>query len=248
MRKALLALLLMGLAGVFVSSASAAPFWIEQFAYNDGNLTTVSGGLWVTHSGTPPLDIQVLSQIAYGNMATFPDDNRSFPARTTTDKTYASFHVKIPAVVGTPSTNYFAHFMSSSTTFRAKTFVTPCSATFTFGISNTANAPPPAIWPTCLEYNTWYTVVIMHDAAALISKLWIDPASEASPSIQASDTVTAVALNAFGLRQSNTVYPTGTTLWTWVVDDLIVGPTFADVIPNVAVESSTWGGVKALYQ
>jgi hypothetical protein len=253
MRKTALALITLGLVGLIASPALALPFWTETFSYADGGLVAVGLANWATHSGSGT-DIQVLTGIANGDMAQGPDDNRVYPARLATDVTYASFKVMIPTpAAGTISTNYFAHFMVNSTTFRSKVFVTPSGASFTFGVTVTQNAPLPgatgAIWPTALNYGQWYTVIIKYDAVPGISTLWVDPVSEGSASISSTDAAAAGgALTAFGLRQSNSASPAGSTLWMWRVDELSVGATFADVSGPTAVQQTTWGGVKNLYR
>src|SRR5690349_3470245 len=107
------------------SSAFATTLLTEAFSYANGGLVAGSGGNWTTHSGTGT-DIQVVSGHAAGDMASAPDDNRTFTAQTATSKTYACFTVNIPSVVGTPSTNYFAHFKDTGTiNFAARVFVVP---------------------------------------------------------------------------------------------------------------------------
>ncbi len=88
MRKTAIALLALGLAATLVSPAMAISFWSETFSYPDGGLAAGSGGNWAIHSGTGT-DIQVASGVAVGDMATTPDDNRTFPAQDSLAKTYA---------------------------------------------------------------------------------------------------------------------------------------------------------------
>lgn len=251
MKRVAIALLALASLAMLASPAPAANLLLDNFSYSDGALVTVSGGLWATHSGTwtAPTDIQVNTGIAKGDMFNGPDDNRLLSAaRLVTDVTYACFRVRIPSVAGTPSTNYFAHFKNTATSFPGKVFVTPKDATFTFGITLVANTPT-TLWPTALAYDTWYTVAVKYDAVARTATLWVDPTSEASPSVTATEsTVAGIAVVAFALRQSNTVAPAGSLLWKWDVDDLGVGTAFIDAceIP-VPVEQTTWGRIKSTY-
>lgn len=259
MRKTAITLLSLGLAAMtFASVATAGSLLTEPFSYPDGALTTASGGLWATHSGTGT-DINVASGVAVGLMTNAPDDNRLLSAaRSATDKTYACFKLRVPTQAQSGIiANYFAHFMVNSTTFRSKVFLTPVGSTFTVGLSVTANAAgsplaPPApplgaTWPTALAFDTWYIVTISYDAAAGVSELWVNPASELSTKITATDgTATGGALTAFGLRQSST----SGAAYTYNVDDISVGPTFDDAcsgFPTPAL-NSTWGRLKTLYR
>jgi hypothetical protein len=205
----------------------------EPFAYPDGDLTVQSGFAWTTHSGSGT-DIQVLEGVVIGDMNNSRDDNRLFPTpRGATDRTYASFKVLIPSLTETPGTNYFAHFRIGSG-FPSKVWVTPSSSAFTLGVSVGGNSlVPPAgdIWPVSLQYDEWYTVATLYDAALGVSKLWVNPVQEESPSITATDAGWSGRLiESFALRQSNSAPP----LWQFHIADLKVGGTFAGVVPSTA--------------
>jgi hypothetical protein len=259
MRKVAIALLALGLALVLVTPASATVYFSELFSYANGPLVANSGGNWFVHSGTPPTDIQVVNGVAVGDMAQGPDDSRNLGVTTgAAAKTYACFLVTIP----TPGTlpvvaNYFAHFKNagSGTTFTSKTFVGPGSDNnhFRFGISTQANAgatPAPVFWPSDLNFDTQYALAIKYDAATGISYLWVNPASEASPSIQSlaadASANSGRQLVCFALRQSNT----GGTTWTYKVDQVGTASTFdeACVSGPTPTSKSTWGTLKALYR
>jgi len=235
-RNTLVAILALGLAfASFATNADAGSLMSESFSYPDGGLVLTSGGNWTNHSGTGT-DIQVIGGAAVGIMSNFPDDNRLLSsARSSTDKTYACFRLVIPTSAAPLVCNYFAHFMVSSTVFRSKVFVTPSGGQFTLGLSVTANASgsplappvPPlgATWPTTLNYDQAYNVVISYNAVGGVSEMWVDPINESSPSIVATDAAAASgALTAFGLRESNT----GGAAFQYIVDDLSVGTTFED--------------------
>jgi hypothetical protein len=231
---------------IAATPAFAANLLTESFAYPDGNLTTSSGGNWATHSGSGT-DIQVVSGYAAGDMSQAPDDNRSFAAQTATAKTYACFRVRIPAISGTPRTNYFAHLKDSGTSnFAARVFVAPQGNTFSFGLS-VSSSTMAAQWPAALNYDQWYTVVIDYDAAAGTADLWVDPVDESSTMISASGGATGTLISSFALRQSST--GTGTA-WMYNVDDIGVGTNFIDTgcgAPT-STRGSTWGRVKTLYR
>ena len=257
MRKTDNALLAFGLIAIFAGNVFAGSLMNEAFSYSDGGLVTTSGANWTNHSGTGT-DLQVLSGVVNGNMASAPDDNRLLSsARTATDKTYACFNLTVPQqpAAGIVA-NYFAHFMVNSTTFRSKVFITPTAGSFTVGLSVTANAsgtplavpaaPLGATWPSDLTFGQTYRITISYDAVGGVSELWVNGGTESDPKITATDaSATGGALTAFGLRESNT----GGCAYLYTVDNISVGTTFIDACPGpVAAEKALWGTVKSLYR
>src|ERR1039458_388984 len=119
-------------------SVRADVIWQDTFNYANGALTTVSGGLWIKHSGTAnPSDsivnnhrLEVSTTTAYlGVTATRQDDvNRQFSITNNSIYTnvqqfiYASFIVNFTNL---PTANgaYFAHFhygLPTSSSFEGK--------------------------------------------------------------------------------------------------------------------------------
>ena len=241
MRRTILGLLILGLAGTLSVPASAAILLNETFPYANGDLTTVSGGAWVTHSGMSGADVQVSSGQAVGDMLQSLDDNRPFAARSATAKTYARFLVTIPAIVGTPRTNYFVHFKDSGTfNFTSRLFVAPSGPGFTFAIGTSGT--PGATWPSQLAYDTQYTIVTSYDAATGVAEMWVNPANESSPKVTTPAGTTGFEIEAIALRQSNT--GTGTA-WTFRVDDIEIHTTFPSPelsINNVSQFEGNAGG------
>jgi hypothetical protein len=243
MRKTVITLLALGLFAA--TTASAASFWGETFTYANGDLTTVATGIWFTHSGTLPTDVQVLAGEAVLTSTNAPDDNRQFsPARGATDATYACFKLKISGTQ-TASGTYFAHLMNTGTFFGARVFAMLNDATtYKLGISTTSTTPVgTAIWPTMLTKGVYYNVAIKYDAATGISTMWVDPGTEASPSVVSLVGPTGTLISGFALRQS-AGYGVAT------IDDVGVGATFEDacyVVPT-PTSSSTWGKLKSLYR
>jgi hypothetical protein len=242
MKKTAIALLVLGLTATASASALAA-LVTDDFTYPDGDITVVSGGNWVNHSGAG-VDVKVVSNHAVGDMLQSPDVNRGFAARSATDKTFACFQVIIPAISGSPRTNYFAHFKDATTGFTSRVYVVPSGSTFTFALGT--GSTPTVTWPADLAYDTAYIIAISYDAATGVAELWVDPADETSPKITTAPGVMGLQLQGFALRQSNT--GTGTA-WTYQVDDLSVGTTFDDACPGATpTKSTTWGRVKSLYR
>ena len=231
--------------GVFAaSSASAANFWSETFSYANGDLTAVSGGLWVTHSGALPTDVQVVGgEAVYGTSA--PDDNRQFtPAQSATASTYACFKLKISGDQ-TAGGGYFAHLMNNGTLFAARVYAMLNDATtYKLAIATSSVTPVTgAIWPTPLTKGVYYNVVVKYDASTGYSTMWVDPTSEGSPSVISGTAVTGTPISGFALRQA-TGYGVAT------IDDIGVGNTFVDAcaLYPVPTSSNTWGKLKSLYR
>lgn len=208
-------------------SAKAALLIYEPFNYTNGPLVTVSGGAWATHSGTAgqaevvdgQLDLQVPES---------EDVNILLPGQpylgTASTVFYASFTVNFSAL---PSAGgaYFAHFKGSGTSnFRAKIFALTSGATngqFRLGISagaNSASATNLANLSTGVSYRVYFR----YGVSNAVTTLWVDPSSEASPSVLATDAATAVTLTSFALRQDAGIGMSR-------LDDIRVGTTFADV-------------------
>jgi hypothetical protein len=239
--------------------AMATNFWTETFTYPNGPL--VPNGGWATHSGAGGIDVAVSGGTAVGNMANAPDDNRNFGARGPNDATYACMLVSIPAPTTLPVVNnYFAHFKDSGTTlFMGRLFVLPVAGAnnaYTFGISvGSVNATiRPVAWPSALNFNQTYRVVIKYDAAAGSATLWVNPVNELSPSITSNTssgaTLKNVLVEAFALRQSASGSPdAGTSNWTYVVDNLGVGTSFDDAcFQTTPARASTWGQLRSIYR
>lgn len=251
MRKTATLLLIAGGALLLAAPAFAVNLLSETFSYANGNL--VPNGGWATHSGTGT-DIQVVSGAANGNMSNAPDDNRTFTSQPITAKTYVCFKCTIGAPSGTPSTNYFLHLKDATTTnFIAKVFVAPQGTSFAFGVS-VISSTVPVVWPTALNYGQEYYVVLEYDPTAGFAGnalLWVNPVTESDTHITATSTSGSnQTVSAVALRQSNSITPAGSTLWTYTVDDLGVGTTFADACVSgpVPTTNSTWGHIKTLYR
>ncbi len=267
--KTLATILVLGL--LVAAPAMAANLWTETFTYGNGNLTSVSGGLWAVHSGTisGSNDVQVSNGIAVGNNANAPDVNRTFTAQdSTTATTYACFQVKIPSVSGYPGANYFAHFKDGGTfNFMARTYVLPIAgdnAHFNFGLSaySANNEVYCQRWPNALNYDTWYWVVLAYNSPGRSATMWVNPASPSSQSITSTTTsagpqVPRVAVSSFALRQSSSTAFTVTGVtgtvntWTYQVDNLGIGTSFYDACMNTGVvptPSTTWGQLKRTYR
>jgi hypothetical protein len=168
-----------------VGSASADPFFTDDFIYDNGALTTVSAGNWVNHSGTAA-QMQVLDQeavVVLANGAGSSEDvNRAAGSTLAAGATWyygATFTVEDTRATpgtGTISNQYLMHFKDSGTfNFRGRLYLTAGStpATFTLGVTSSSGTfnPGPAgtivgtKWGQDLTFGQEYTVVVSYQAS-----------------------------------------------------------------------------------
>lgn len=213
------------------ASAFGTVFWNETFSYPDGGLTAtsgddVSGGNWVNHSGTGTFIQAVSGQavLAQGS-GSREDANRSVPAMGAGDTYYAGFDVTVTGSAAA-TTVYFAHFMSSSSTFNGRAYVAPPTGggDYTFGLSGTSTLG--STWATDFSYGSTHRIVIEYDFDSGDSRLWVDAANIGDTALS-FDGAFSDAINAFGLRQAG-----GNT--GQIIDNLVLGTTFAEVVPEPA--------------
>lgn len=200
--------------------AQAAPLINEPFTYANGDLTTVSGGLWTAHSSGGTSPIQVLNNAAVVQSATEDVGRLTGQTLAAGGTLYGSFDV---SVSGGNNQTYFAHFMTDTAgSFTTRVFVTSSTGSdFTFGL-RTESSSSPVKWGAGLSFNTIYKVAFSYSFDTGLSRLWVNPVNEASTSI--SDAGTAgVALGAIALRQ-------GGGNGTQTVDNFKAGTTFGDVV------------------
>jgi len=219
--------------------ASASLLLDESFSYTNGPLVTVSGGNWTTHSGTSG-DVEVISGRVDLRVPSNEDVNRLIAGQPYTSASgltlYASFTLNfsgLPSGVGT----YFAHLKGSGTSnYRAKVFAFSGGAgagQFRLGLAGAANSPAITN-ATFLNTNQDYRVYLRYVLNSGVTTMWIEPDTEASPSVTATDAAAASSLIAFALRQD-------AGLGIIAFDDLKVGTSFNDVYtgPNLIPPSIT---------
>jgi hypothetical protein len=113
---------------------------------------------------------------------------------------------------------------------------------FRLGIGNTASTITNAVTvERDLSTGVSYLVVVRYNVDTGISTLWVDPNSESSPSVSATDTPSPDAIASFAFRESTGIgQPT--------VDDLKIALSFADAVPGVLdtrlVITRTASGIK----
>ena len=200
----------------------------ETFTYADGSL--VGNGGWATHSGTPG-DMTVTSgQVLVQHGTPSEDANISFSAVSGTIYYAIDITVVDPggAISGSDS-EYFAHFNTSG--FRARVDIVPPSGggDYTVGIA-TNNSTAEATWASDLTFGQTYRITVEYDQDNDASRLWVDASASTDTSISGSSAGAAgSSITSFALRQSDSSNNEGI-----LVDNLIVGNTFDDTIPNTS--------------
>jgi hypothetical protein len=194
----------------------------DSFIYADGAAATVSGGLWVVHSGANDDFVKSGRLEIFGTGRT-GDINRPF-TNTAGTVVYSSYIVNSTNLSNT--TNYFSHFMVNATTFRCKVFVVGAGvAANTWRVGVTASSSvgsAVANFPLDLMPNVDYRVVTRWDTVNRTAALWVDPVVETDLNVVPTDTITAATIVGYGFRQSS---PNPSLQ----IDDLYVGNGFSDV-------------------
>jgi hypothetical protein len=220
--------------GLAAWTAQAGVILQDDFTYTDGPLTNVSAGKWVQHSGN--LTGMMVVGGALQVTSTLSDDCNSpltgapYASNSPVAALYSSFTINLSALP-TAAGTYFAHFKDAGvgTAFRGKIFTSTTGAASGFyriGIANTANTPLSLA--TDLSPGTTYTVVTRYVLGTGIATLWLSPANETVAGTVATDAANlANSMSTYAFRQAS---GEGTIL----VDNLVVGSKFSDVVPASA--------------
>lgn len=207
----------------------------DGFAYPDGNLVggiPAVGGPWAAHSGagvTPVLVSGGAISLAQG-AGTREDVNAPFAngPMAAGDVYYAAFDLTIADPGAAITSGYFAHFLETTTTFGGRLWITaPTTSGYRLAISNDASITDAdgEAFTSDLAFGTTYRVISSYNHDAGTGSLWIDPTDLSSSSISATDPGFVDEMFAYGFRQAG-----GNTVQ--VIDNLAVGTTFNDVVPE----------------
>jgi hypothetical protein len=211
------------------SQARAAILASDTFSYPDGDLTVVSGGTWTTFSGTNPLNVSNQQAFVTAGAGSWQDDQIMIGGGPhSNDVLYASFDVTVTGLAASPGGSYFALFKDvNAGDLFARVYVTNEVGAVRIGIGNQTTFP--TTFDGLLTLGTTYKIVVRYDQTGTsTATLWVNPTMESDPNTVATD-VAAIQhadIVAFGLRQSNA------TQAPLFVDNLLVGTSFADVIPE----------------
>ncbi|MCG3125720.1 MAG: hypothetical protein CHACPFDD_00546 [Phycisphaerae bacterium] len=233
--KALSSLIAAALILSCAGTAGAGILTSDDFNYS-GALT--SNG-WVAHSGAG--NKVIMSNGSYATLdqsaGSGEDVSLVFPALGATDKVYAALDLNLPAADNGGITSvdgeglYLTHFKNATTNFRGRTGVIAPTGGGDYGLAihaDSANLGAGVAWASDLSFDTWYRIVFSWDAATGQSQLWLNPTLETDPSISHTGTLTGDLIEGFALRQSSDY-----TGKNWI-DNVVVGNTFNDVVPEPA--------------
>lgn len=166
----------------------------DNFAYPDGCVTAVSGGLWVAHS-EPGYGCMTVSNsqlmVDFWNaedvslpLPGAPYDTVNNPAVSNLYSRFTLICLQLPT---TPYGAYFFHFKDSGFFYRDRLWAMSNSAApgmfrLATGSSNSLGTGA-TVFPMDLAVNTPYTVVTRLDLASGSSQLWINPTAETDLSV-----------------------------------------------------------------
>jgi PEP-CTERM motif len=224
------------LAGAGASSVSGAVLVDETFTYGNGNLVGQNppvGTAWAAHSAAGTRPVQVTSGAAVISHGSSGEDiNIGFEGGATAgagETMYSSFDLTVPDPAAAVVTSMFAHFLQGTTNFTARVYVTaPTTSGFRLAISNDSSITDAdgEAFSGDLSFGTTYKIVTSYNFDTTQGTLWINPVTSGSPSITATDPGFSNAVAAYAMRQDTT----GNTSQT--IDNLLVGESFAEVIPE----------------
>lgn len=238
---------------VGVLPAGAEVFVSELFEYPNGSLTAASGGLWDAHSGANSNPVQVVDgQVLLSSGAGSREDvNRGLGQSFNGGKLFAGFDLSLSTPPASGNA-YFLHFRDNGTGFRARVYIAEPEISveapvnlhsepgvlnaggFRLGLSNGLGDNALGIPLTQnLMANTTYRVVVGYDLDTRTSRLWVNSADEANPTLAAADTATAVNIATIALRQGGSGNP-AVTYSGLAIDNLFVADTFMQAVPEPA--------------
>lgn len=216
--------------------SEASTIFSDSFDYANGSIVTNSGGVWVTHSGTTG-QVQVVLSRALLSQTNSEDISaqlagQPYPASTNV-LLYARFTINFAALPSSAGT-YFAHFKDPTASgFRDKIFASTNGVPagfFRVGVGNATNSNFTVI-NSNLSLNTDYVLVTRYAPSNATSTLWLNPVDESDPGVAATDSATTLTITSFALRES---LSSGDGMGTLFLDDLRIGTSFSDVVPNSA--------------
>lgn len=232
------------LVALLISSLSFGQILEENFDYGmtNGDLTAVSGGAWVQHSGsadpvqyvaTPSLTMAGYPSSGIGGHAAYSgssqDVNRAFPA-VSSGTVYGSALVNISAV-GTG--NYFLHFNATGG-FRTRIGARDDgSGGVQFGVGTSSSTL--TYGATSYSLNTTYLLVFSYEITTGVSNLHVlsavTPTEPAMP--EATNTgSTGTSITAIAFRQSSNIPSV-------LIDGVRVADSWTQIMNNSSVPSVT---------
>lgn len=234
--------LLFLLAPSFSMIAFAAPVFIDDFDYPEGELESVSSGRWLVavDNGNPHLEVVAgaLEWDFTGGSAD-PVNNGWYGANVSgskfeTETLYAHFNLTVneaPAIDGSEA-GMFAGFWNGGAGIRARLWLgigkdgsgNPIADTFRLGLTESKGSRDDVVWADeNIAEGTTVRVVIKYDMSASVAYLYVNAADESDVAATVDDGST-YGLNGFGFRHKD-----DGDLGRFQVDDLAISLGFEDV-------------------
>jgi predicted extracellular nuclease/DNA/RNA endonuclease YhcR with UshA esterase domain len=244
---ALSLLLLLFTAVPFASTANAnqqsgefllsTPLVAEDFNYGNtpGDLTAVSGSVWVAHSSagtgpvqyiTPSLSMPNYGSSGIGGAATISTGGAEDVHIPFTEQTSGILYfAALVSVTEAQSGDYFLHFSNASTGFRARVFVRDVAGVLQYGLSTSTSTATYAT--DAFDYNTTYLVVAKYDIDSGDTNLFVlDEVVSVEPATPLlSLGGTSLAVQRVAIRQGSAGNRPAAT-----IDGVRVANTWEDVI------------------
>ncbi len=202
----------------FASVLSAQVFYTENFDYADGDLTTVSEGLWQAHSDGGSVPVQVVD----GNAVVVAGTPNSEDVNRQTGVIMGNADVWYYAVVfsvdevakGTPVNNdYFIHFKDAGFGFNARLATVASDGANDYGLQiwPSSFGDGRADWDGDFAFGEVLICVVEFDNGTGTARLWVNPDNIDSTNISQVNEMPdgdpcdcMRATEAVALRQDNT--------------------------------------------
>ncbi len=217
------------------TSANAALLISDNFDYPNGNLVgndPAVGGAWVAHSGAGANAIQMSGgKVSVVQGASSREDvNSTLEGNISLEaggKLYASFDLTIADPGATIGNTYFAHHYDGNNHFAEVSVTAPSTSGYRLALSNDGfiTEGDGEVFTGDLAFGTTYKVVTRYVYDTGVSTIWVNPLTEGSTSFSSGDPEIGHAASSYAFRQAS-----GNT--TQVIDNLRVGTTFGDVVPE----------------
>ncbi len=218
-------------------SLHAQLFFSESFDYADGDLDTVSGGVWTTHNGDPP-SVQVVGGQAVISSPGLADHNRlTGIVAGVNDVWYYAVRFSVELGVGDAINNdYFAHFKDDST-FGFNARLAPSAPAdpandFSLQIWASSGGDGMVDWDGDFSFGEELVCVVRWNNGTGEATLWVNPVDESSVSVTDDEVADAMRpVESVAFRQDGGDGMNGSSVVS--VDALAAGTDFATVLSEV---------------
>ncbi len=214
---------------------------VEPFNYPDGEITKVSGGLWTVQTAGTAFNISNgTAVINQGDLTVGLEKvSRAIDTPFTTSGNSVAYYAFDATWTALPLTDTGSYFLNLSVATNGTTYYGRVGADtdgaaagrFRLAVANANWSQANSVeFPLDLQLNVSYPVVVRYDLTTGNTTLWLNPTSEASDSVTATDPPAGAqqAIAAINLRPGLSNSSTGAP-GVIRMDDLFVGTTFEQV-------------------